>query len=63
MTCLLEEERKFPFRPTINDCPGSTASIQILHPEISASEFKQHVSRQREVLLAERQEAQVCEKV
>ena len=57
MARLLDEERELSFRPIINDCPGDRASMQILHPEISAAEFRQRVKRQ---LLAERNKAQVC---
>lgn len=59
MARLLEEEKELLFKPVINDCPGAQASMQILHPEISAAEFRHSVSRQREIILAERDDAQV----
>ena len=60
MEQLLREEKSVPFRPAINDSPDATASLQILHPEIPAAEFRKSQSRQREAILAERQRAEVC---
>ena len=61
MTRLLQEERELSFKPVINDCPGAHASLQILHPEISAAEFRQHTNRRQDVFLAERTDAQVSQ--